>query len=233
VVVDEETRRVNLDDTSKTENMRAAYPISHIRNASMVGYAGHPTDIVFLTADAFGVLPPISKLTPEQVEYYFLSGYTAKLAGTERGVTEPEATFSACFGAPFMPRRPVEYARLLVEKLREQDAQAWLVNTGWTGGPYGTGKRMSIAYTRAMLEAALEHRLDDVATRIDDAFGLHVPVACPGVPSEVLDPRGTWSDGAAYDAQAALLATMFRDNFRRFENEVSAAVRAAGPSAGA
>jgi phosphoenolpyruvate carboxykinase (ATP) len=233
VVVDEETRRVNLDDTSKTENMRAAYPISHIRNASMVGYAGHPTDIVFLTADAFGVLPPISKLTPEQVEYYFLSGYTAKLAGTERGVTEPEATFSACFGAPFMPRRPVEYARLLVEKLREQDAQAWLVNTGWTGGPYGTGKRMSIAYTRAMLEAALEHRLDDVATRIDDAFGLHVPVACPGVPSEVLDPRGTWSDGAAYDAQAAQLASMFRDNFRRFENEVSAAVRAAGPSAGA
>ncbi|MDZ7706913.1 MAG: phosphoenolpyruvate carboxykinase [Trueperaceae bacterium] len=232
VVVDPETRRVNLDDTSKTENMRAGYPISHIGNASMVGYAGHPTDVVFLTADAFGVLPPIAKLTPEQVEYYFLSGYTAKLAGTERGVTEPEATFSACFGAPFMPRRPVEYASLLAEKMRQEGSQGWLVNTGWTGGPYGTGKRMSISYTRAMLDAALDHRLDGVETRPDAAFGLHVPVSCPGVPQEVLDPRGTWSDMDAYDAQAAELAGMFRRNFQRFEKDVTDEVVAAGPKAG-
>ncbi|MDZ7801486.1 MAG: phosphoenolpyruvate carboxykinase [Trueperaceae bacterium] len=229
VVVDQETRRVNLDDTTKTENMRAAYPISHISNASRVGYAGHPTDIVFLAADAFGVLPPIAKLTPEQVEYYFLSGYTAKLAGTERGVTEPEATFSACFGAPFMPRRPGEYASLLVEKMRAHGAGGWLINTGWTGGPYGTGHRMSISYTRAMIDAALEHRLDDVDTVTDPVFGLHVPTSCPGVPSEVLNPRGTWGDPAAYDAQASKLAQMFRDNFRRFEHQVSDAVRAAGP----
>jgi len=232
VVVDPETRRVNLEDTTKTANMRAGYPISHIGNASMVGYAGHPTDIVFLTADAFGVLPPIAKLTPEQVEYYFLSGYTAKLAGTERGVTEPEATFSACFGAPFMPRRPVEYARLLTDKMREHGSHGWLVNTGWTGGPYGTGKRMSISYTRAMLDAALDHRLDRVETWQDAAFGLHVPVSCPGVPKEVLDPRGTWSDTDAYDAQATELATMFRRNFERFEGDVADAVAAAGPAAG-
>jgi len=232
VVVDPETRRVNLDDTSKTSNTRAAYPITHISNASKVGYAGHPTDVVFLTADAFGVLPPISKLTPEQVEYYFLSGYTAKIAGTERGVTEPEATFSACFGAPFMPRPPVEYADLLAGKMRKHGAQGWLVNTGWTGGPYGTGKRMAIRHTRAMLDAAIQHRLDDVATRQDPAFGLHVPVACPGVPDGVLDPRGTWSDPQAYDVQAAKLAAMFESNFRRFEGRVREAVRAAGPQTG-
>ena len=232
VVVDPETRRVNLDDTSKTSNTRAAYPIGHISNASRVGYAGHPTDVVFLTADAFGVLPPIAKLTPEQVEYYFLSGYTAKIAGTERGVTEPEATFSACFGAPFMPRPPVEYAELLARKMKEHGAQGWLVNTGWTGGPYGVGSRMAIAHTRAMLDAAIGHRLDDVPTRVDGAFGLHVPLRCPGVPTEVLDPRGTWSDGAAYDAQALQLARMFHANFQAFAEAVRPEVTAAGPILG-
>ena len=232
VAVDPETMRVNLNDTSKTQNTRAAYPISHIPNASSTGVAGHPSDVVFLTADAFGVLPPISKLTPEQVEYYFLSGYTAKIAGTERGITEPEATFSACFGAPFMPRRPAEYARLLARKLREHGAQGWLVNTGWTGGPHGVGRRMSIAHTRAMLDAALAHRLDDVPTREDGAFGLHVPTTCPDVPDAILVPRDTWSDPEAYDRQAAALAGMFHDNFRRFEADVSEAVRDAGPPAG-
>jgi len=233
VVVDPETRRVNLEDTSKTQNTRSAYPISHISNASRVGYAGHPTDVVFLTADAFGVLPPLSKLTLEQVEYYFLSGYTAKIPGTERGVTEPEATFSACFGAPFMPRRPAEYARLLVDKMRKHGAQAWLVNTGWSGGQFGVGKRMSIQHTRALLDAAIGHRLDDIETRQEPAFGLHIPVACPGVPADVLDPRQTWSDQAAYDVQAAKLAGMFRNNFTKFEVDVTPGVIASGPQAGA
>ncbi len=231
VVIDPETRRVNLEDTSKTQNMRAAYPISHISNASLVGYAGHPTDVVFLTADAFGVLPPLAKLTLEQVEYYFLSGYTAKIAGTERGVTEPEATFSACFGAPFMPRRPAEYARLLIEKMREHDAQGWLVNTGWSGGPFGVGHRMSIQHTRALLNAAIQHRLDDVETRQEPAFGLHIPVDVPAVPATVLDPRRTWDDRDAYDQQASQLAAMFRENFQQFENDVRPEVLAAAPGA--
>ena len=232
VVVDEETRRVNLDDTSKTSNTRAAYPITHISNASRVGYAGHPTDVVFLTADAFGVLPPIAKLSADQVEYYFLSGYTAKIAGTERGVTEPEATFSACFGAPFMPRPPAEYAELLVRKMREHDAQGWLVNTGWTGGPYGVGKRMAIKHTRGMLDAAIGHRLAKVDTRTDPAFGLEVPVSCPGVPDGILDPRSTWSDPDAYDAQALRLARMFHANFATFAGTVRPAVAEAGPVIG-
>ncbi len=232
VVIDPETHRVDLDDTSKTRNTRAAYPITHISNASRVGHTGHPSDVVFLTADAFGVLPPISKLTPEQVEYHFLSGYTAKIAGTERGVTEPEATFSACFGAPFMPRHPAEYAALLREKMTEHGTQGWLVNTGWTGGPYGQGRRMPIAYTRAMLDAALSHRLDDVETQTDQAFGLHVPVHCPGVPDDILQPKRTWEDPAAYDEAAQRLAGMFRDNFARFADRVRPAVRDAGPTAG-
>ncbi len=229
VVMDSETRRVNLDDSSKTENMRAAYPISHISNASKVGFAGHPSDVIFLTADAFGVLPPISKLSYEQAVYYFLSGYTAKLAGTERGVTEPQATFSACFGSPFMPLKPTVYADLLVKKLKQHKSNVWLINTGWTGGPYGVGKRMPIGYTRAMISAALDGRLNDVQTVDDNLFALPVPLSCPGVPSDVLDPYQTWDDKDAYEAQARKLAKMFQDNFKTFEADVSEEVRQAGP----
>ena len=230
VVVDPETLRVNLDDTSKTQNTRAAYPITHISNASVVGYAGQPSNVIFLTADAFGVLPPLAKLSPEGAMYYFLSGYTAKLAGTERGVTEPQATFSACFGEPFMPLKPSVYAELLAEKVRESGADVWLVNTGWTGGPHGVGHRVPISYTRAMISAALEHRLDGAEFRDDPVFGIAVPKACPGVPAEMLNPRATWPDGAAYDAQAERVAGLFAENFRRFEGEVSDAVKRAGPS---
>ncbi|MDZ7703007.1 MAG: phosphoenolpyruvate carboxykinase [Trueperaceae bacterium] len=229
VVLDDETRRPVLSDASKTENMRAAYPITHISNASRVGYAGQPTDVVFLTADAFGVLPPISKLTYDQAMYYFLSGYTAKLAGTERGVTEPQATFSACFGAPFMPLRPFVYADLLVKEMKRHNVKAWLVNTGWTGGPYGVGKRMEIAHTRAMLRAALERRLDDVQTTDDNAFGLCIPLSCPDVPANVLDPYQTWDDKGAYDEQARKVAAMFEKNFEQFAADVPESVRKSGP----
>ena len=229
VVVDPETGRVNLDDTSKTQNTRAAYPITHISNASVVGYAGTPTNIIFLTADAFGVLPPIAKLTEEQAMYYFLSGYTAKLAGTERGVTEPQPVFSACFGDPFMPLKPSVYGKLLVEKVREHEVDVWLVNTGWTGGPYGTGHRMPISYTRAILSAALEQRLDKVAFSDDNLFGLAVPERCPGVPADVLNPRTTWEDKAAYDAQARKVARLFAENFKKYEANISDAVQRSGP----
>ena len=229
VVLDPETCRVNLSDTSKTENIRAAYPITHISNASVVGYAGQPSDVIFLTADAFGVLPPIARLTSEQVMYYFLSGYTAKLAGTERGVTDPQATFSACFGEPFMPLKPSVYAQLLVERMKRQGVQAWLVNTGWTGGPYGTGQRMPIADTRAMISAALERRLQDIPFVIDRHFNLAIPRSCPGVPEKLLDPRNTWRDPQAYDLQAQRVAKMFQENFRRFEATVPAEVRVTGP----
>jgi phosphoenolpyruvate carboxykinase (ATP) len=191
--------------------------------------AGHPRTVVFLTADAFGVLPPISKLTPEQAMYHFISGYTAKVAGTERGVTEPQATFSACFGAPFLPRHPGEYADMLGERLREHDAQVWLVNTGWSGGAYGTGERMSLKYTRAMVGAALAGNLEGVQTVIDPVFGVAVPTAIEGVPSEVLQPRRTWADGDAYDAAAAKLAGMFRENFGKYADGCSAEVTEAGP----
>ncbi len=231
-VYDPETYRVNLDDTSKTQNTRAAYPITHISNASTVGYAGQPTNIIFLSADAFGVLPPLAKLTKEQAMYYFLSGYTAKLAGTERGVSEPQATFSPCFGEPFMPLRPSVYGNLLVKKIDQHDTDVWLVNTGWTGGPYGEGERMSIAYTRAMIQAALEHRLDGVDFDSDNIFGLAIPTSCPGVPDNVLNPRNTWQDKAAYDKQAEKLAGMFAENFKRFEANVSDEVKAAGPKVG-
>ena len=231
VGIDATTRRVDLDDVSLTQNTRAAYPISHIPNASKTGRAGHPKNIMFLTADAFGVLPPISKLTPEQAMYHFISGYTAKVAGTERGVTEPEATFSACFGAPFMPLHPSVYAELLGKKIAEHDVNVWLVNTGWTGGPYGTGYRMPIKNTRAMVNAALDGELDDVETVEDEIFGLHIPVSCPGVDSEVLIPKNTWSDPAAYDAQAHKLAAMFNKNFQKFAEGTSDAIIAAGPKA--
>ena len=232
VVMDAETRVVNWDDDSITENTRSSYPLQFIEGAVESGCAGHPNHVVFLTADAFGVLPPISKLTREQAMYHFLSGYTAKVAGTERGVTEPKATFSTCFGAPFLPLPASTYARMLGEKIERHNAQCWLVNTGWTGGPYGVGSRMKLAYTRTMVDAAISGKLDGVETRQDPIFGLHVPVSVPGVPDEVLMPRQTWADPAAYDEQAKKLAAMFRENFEKFAADVSEAVRAAGPIAG-
>jgi phosphoenolpyruvate carboxykinase (ATP) len=226
---DSATGRLDLDDDSLTENTRAAYPISHIPNATRTGMGGHPRTIIMLTADAFGVMPPIAKLTPEQAMYHFLSGYTAKVAGTERGVTEPTATFSTCFGAPFMALSPIVYANLLGDRVARHGAGVWLVNTGWTGGPYGVGHRMPIAQTRAMIAAALGGDLASEPMRTDPAFGFAVPTRCPDVPAEVLDPRNTWSDKAAYDAQAAKLAGMFAENFTVFADEVPAGVRTAGP----
>jgi phosphoenolpyruvate carboxykinase (ATP) len=223
------TGRVDLDDQSVTENTRAAYPISYIARATRSGLGGHPTNIIMLTADAFGVLPPIAKLTPAQVMYHFLSGYTAKVAGTEKGVTEPEATFSACFGEPFMVLPPIKYAELLGERIAKYNVDVWLVNTGWSGGPYGVGKRMAIAYTRAMVRAALAGTLRQIPTRHDAIFNLEVPISCPEVPSEALDPRSTWSDPAKYDQYATKLAEMFYQNFNRFADQVPAEVAAAGP----
>ena len=224
------TGRIDLNDSSLTENTRAAYPISHIPNATRTGLGGHPQNIIMLTADAFGVLPPIAKLTPAQAMYHFLSGYTAKVAGTEKGVTEPQATFSACFGAPFMALSPSVYAQLLGEKVQRHKADVWLVNTGWTGGPYGTGQRMKIAYTRAMVHAALDGSLTNVPSVRDPVFGLMVPKSCPDVPSQVLDPRSTWKDSVAYDLQAQKLAAMFRENFKQFEADVKPEIREAAPA---
>ena len=231
VVIDAQTRELDLDDDTFTENTRSAYPISYIPNASETGCAGHPSNLVFLTADAFGVLPPISKLTPEQAMYHFMSGYTAKVAGTERGINEPQATFSACFGAPFMPQHPSVYAELLGKKIAEHKVDAWLVNTGWTGGPYGVGERMKLGYTRAMVHAALDGRLSDSEFVEDPTFGVSVPTTCPDVPAEVLIPKNTWNDPAAYDEQAQKLARMFTDNSRQFADVVSDEVKAAGPKA--
>jgi phosphoenolpyruvate carboxykinase (ATP) len=219
----------DLDDGSLTENTRSAYPLHFIPNASESGMTGHPQTIIMLTADAFGVMPPIARLTPEQAMYHFLSGYTAKVAGTEKGVTEPEATFSTCFGAPFMPRHPAEYGNLLKELIGRHDVDCWLVNTGWTGGAYGTGRRMPIKATRALLAAALKGYLDTVAFRTDPNFGFAVPVSVDGVEGGILDPRSTWSDVAAYDAQAAKLVQMFIANFAKFESHVDGGVRDAAP----
>jgi phosphoenolpyruvate carboxykinase (ATP) len=194
------------------------------------GLGGHPENVIFLTCDAFGVLPPIARLSPDQAMYHFLSGYTAKVAGTERGVTEPKAAFSACFGAPFLPRHPAEYADMLGKKLEEHGSRVWLVNTGWSGGGYGVGSRMKIAHTRAMIRAALQGELDTVATQEDPVFGLHVPVDVPGVPGNVLTPRSTWADGDAYDAAARKLADMFRENFRKYADRTPERVRSAGPA---
>jgi phosphoenolpyruvate carboxykinase (ATP) len=229
VVISPLTRKLDLDSDALTENTRSAYPIEYISNASPTGTGGHPKNIMMLTADAFGVMPPIARLTREQAMYYFLSGYTAKLAGTERGVTKPEPEFSACFGAPFLPLPPMTYAAMLGERIREHNSDVWLVNTGWTGGPYGVGKRMSIAYTRAMVSAALDGSLARVETSMDPIFGVRVPVSCPGVPSEVLWPRNTWTDGAAYDEAARHLAQRFNENFARFNHDVTEEVRKAGP----
>jgi phosphoenolpyruvate carboxykinase (ATP) len=229
VVMDEATRTPDFEDDSITENTRSSYPISYIPGAVPEGRAGHPRNVVFLTADAFGVMPPIAKLTHEQAMYHFLSGYTARLAGTERGVTEPKAAFSTCFGAPFLPLPPSTYAEMLGRKLEQHGAQVWLVNTGWTGGPFGAGERMKLEHTRAMLRAALSGELGAVETRPDPVFGLHIPVSVPDVDDHVLQPRSTWEDPDEYDRKAADLAEMFRDNFRRFEDTVSEAVRDAGP----
>jgi phosphoenolpyruvate carboxykinase (ATP) len=232
VDLDPRTRELDLDSERFTENTRGAYPLDYIGNADETGIAGDPRTVVFLTADAFGVLPPISRLTRQQAAYHFISGYTAKLAGTEVGVMEPKATFSACFGAPFMPRHPGEYAAMLVERLERDDVPVWLVNTGWTGGPYGVGTRMNIDHTRAMVRAALDGALDGVPTRIDPNFGLEVPLSVPGVPDAFLDPRTTWADPEAYDQAAARLTVMFRENFADYADGVDPAIAAAGPGAG-
>ncbi|MBE3581500.1 MAG: phosphoenolpyruvate carboxykinase (ATP) [Thermoanaerobacteraceae bacterium] len=228
VVVDEETRVPAYDCADFTENTRAAYPVDFIPGAVIPGMGGHPRTIVFLAADAFGVLPPIAKLTKEQAMYHFLSGYTSKLAGTERGVTSPEATFSTCFGAPFLPLAPAVYARMLGEKLEEHKTNVYLVNTGWSGGPYGVGRRMSINYTRAMVTAALKGELEKVELEPDPIFRVLVPVSCPGVPPEILKPRNTWQDPQAYDDMARKLARLFAENFAQFEG-VAPEVAAAGP----
>jgi len=229
VPVDPDTRELDLDSEVFTENTRGAYPLHFIGNADPTGMTVQPRTVVLLTADAFGVLPPISRLTHDQAAYHFISGYTAKLAGTEIGVKEPKATFSACFGAPFMPRHPGEYAAMLIDRLREHDATVWLVNTGWTGGRYGTGERMNIAHTRSMVRAALSGALADVEMRLDPTFRVEVPTACPDVPASFLDPRSTWADGADYDAAAAKLARMFADNFAYYSDGVGDGVRSAGP----
>jgi phosphoenolpyruvate carboxykinase (ATP) len=229
VVLDPQTRTLDLDNASLTENTRGAYPIAFIDNAVPSGRGGHPANIVMLTADAFGVLPPIARLSAEGAMYHFLSGYTAKVAGTEKGVKDPSATFSTCFGAPFLPLSPNVYARGLGERIARYRSRVWLVNTGWTGGPYGVGSRMKIAYTRAMITAALSGALDEVEYQRHPIFNLDMPTACPNVPSNVLDPRSTWADGAAYDAQARKLAGMFVDNFTAFADTVDRAVTEAGP----
>ena len=228
-VVLDEHREPDFDDDTLTQNTRCSYPIHFIPNASETGTGSHPQNIIFLTADAFGVLPPISKLTPEQAMYHFISGYTAKVAGTERGVTEPQATFSACFGAPFMPLHPTVYAELLAEKIRKHDASVWLINTGWTGGPYGVGHRMELAHTRKMLTEALNGNLDDAEFKTDPVFGLAVPKEIHGVPNAVLFPRDTWEDEDKYDRKASQLAHMFEENFRQFEEKAREEVIEAGP----
>ncbi len=229
VIYDPESRQIDYADASRTQNTRASYPIHHIENASRSGTGGHPTHLLFLTADAFGVLPPISKLSKEQAMYHFLSGYTAKVAGTETGVTEPMPEFSACFGAPFMPLHPGIYADLLGRRIEEHGASVWLVNTGWTGGPFGEGSRMKLEYTRRMVSAALDGELQDVETTTHPVFGLEMISRVDGVPDEVLDPRQTWEDPEAYDDQARRLAAMFDENFEEFAGGVGEAVRHAGP----
>lgn len=229
VGMDTRHRRLDLNDDRLTENTRASYPVTHIPNAIYPGIGSHPKDIVMLTCDAFGVLPPISRLTAEQAMYHFLSGYTAKVAGTEEGIFEPTATFSVCFGAPFMPLHASFYGKLLGEKIRQHDVRCWLINTGWSGGPYGVGERMDIHHTRAMLNAAIHGELDDVPMEIDPIFQVAVPKHCPGIPDEVLQPVSTWQDAEAYQVKAREVAQLFQDNFRRFADEADPKVRNAGP----
>ncbi len=229
VMFDETTHEVNYDDASITENTRVAYPIDFIPNAEIPCVGTHPTNIIFLTCDAFGVLPPVSKLTAEQAMYHFISGYTAKVAGTEMNVNEPTATFSACFGAAFLVWHPAKYAELLAERIRKHGSRVWLINTGWTGGPHGVGSRMSLKHTRAIIHAIHGHSLEKQDTRCDPLFGFEVPYQCQGVPPEVLWPRDVWADGEAYDSSAQRLADLFRQNFGKFESEASDEIRAAGP----
>ena len=229
VVLDKATREPNYDDGSKTENTRVTYPVSFIANARIPSVAGHPRNVIFLTADAYGVLPPVAKLTPEQAQYYFINGYTSKLAGTEAGVTEPQPNFSVCFGGPFMPREPMVYAELLAKRIAEHKCDVWLLNTGWTGGPYGTGSRFKLAWTRAFVTAILDGSLRNAKYETHPVFGLHMPTAAPGVPAEVLNPRNTWKDQAAYDTKAAELAKKFRANDAKFK--LAESVRGAGPRA--
>jgi len=226
VVIDKQTLKPNFDDGSLTENTRAAYPLEYIPTAIFPSVGGNPKVIVFLTADALGVLPPVSRLTKEGAMFHFMSGYTSKLAGTERGIKEPKATFSECFGAPFMPRPAEVYANLLGDKIRKHNTVVYLINTGWSGGQYGVGKRVSIKYSRAMVTAALTGSLDIVKYRHDDLFNLDVPTECPGVPSEVLDPKSTWQDKSTYDLSAKKLAQMFADNFAKFKNAATEIVSA-------
>jgi phosphoenolpyruvate carboxykinase (ATP) len=232
VVLEDDTRGIDFDNGEITENTRASYPLHLIPHVVMSGLGGLPKNVVFLTADAFGALPPLSRLTPAQAMYHFISGYTAKVAGTERGVTEPQATFSACFGAPFLPRHPGVYARMLGEKLEKHGVNVWLVNTGWSGGAYGVGERMSLPHTRAMVRAALAGRLDHVEFETDPVFGLSIPTDVPDVPSEVLNPRATWADGDAYDATAAKLAGMFHDNMKKYAEGLNEEILGAGPLVG-
>ena len=230
VTMNADNREINYDDGTITENTRAAYPVDYIHNALIPGVAGHPKTIIFLTADAFGVLPPISKLTKEQAMYHFLSGYTSKLAGTERGITEPEATFSACFGEPFLPLSPLVYAKLLGKKLsKHSNTNVFLINTGWSGGAHGAGKRMKLFYTRAMVTAAIKGQLADVSYELDPIFNVYVPTECPNVPTELLKPRNVWRDKQAYDKTAHDLAELFIKNFTRFGDNVPAEIIAAGP----
>ena len=229
VVYDQETREINFADTSITENTRVSYPIEYIDNAKVPCIGGHPQNIIFLTCDAFGVLPPVAELTPAQAMYHFLSGYTAKVAGTEMGVTEPQATFSACFGAAFMVWHPTKYAELLAQQMRKHKARAWLVNTGWSGGPHGVGKRMKLAYTRAIIDAIHGGAFASAPMVDDPNFGIKVPSQCPGVPSDILQPRHTWADKNAYDQAARKLAKLFHDNFAQYRDQASEEIRAAGP----
>jgi phosphoenolpyruvate carboxykinase (ATP) len=224
------SNKINFDDASITENTRVSYPLDYISNAMEPSIGGLPKNIFFLTCDAFGVLPPVSKLTPGQAMYQFISGYTAKVAGTEAGVTEPKPTFSACFGAPFLPLHPGKYATMLGDKMQEHKVNVWMINTGWTGGPYGIGNRMKLKYTRAMITAALEGKLNNVPFQADPVFGMAVPMECPNVPSDILNPRNTWSDKSAYDEKAKFLANLFIKNFEKYKDGATAEVLAAAPT---
>ena len=226
-MLDSRTRVPDYDNDARTENTRATYPVRHIANAVTPSVGGHPKNVLFLAADAFGVLPPVSKLTSEQAMYYFINGYTSKLAGTEAGVTEPQPNFSPCFGGPFLPRPPMVYAEWLARRIGEHNANVWLLNTGWTGGPYGVGERFKLKYTRAFVSAILDGSLAGAPFQEHPIFGLHMPTTAPGVPDEVLNPRNTWADGAAYDSKAKHLAKLFRDNDAKFD--ITASVRQAGP----
>lgn len=229
VAINTSTGRIDLNDSSLTENTRAAYPVSHIQNSIRNGIGTHPSNILMLTADAFGVLPPISKLSSEQAMYHFLSGYTAKITGTEKGVTEPKATFSPCFGAPFMALSPEVYAKILGKKIKEHNVKVWLVNTGWIGGPYGVGNRIKLGYTRRIINAAIDGELTNVKTTRDPNFAFEVPDECPGVPSEILKPRDMWKNAEDYDRQAKKLTSMFASNFKSFESKVPSEIKNAGP----